>query len=135
QPEPGRFPARREHAGRRAQWRADRARARLAAAPVRAPPVLLEERQVAPRARVHARRPSRFLGAVRLPHARRPLARRALRLAVGRRVRAFSRSRFRAFICPGVSARGIHEAARLGSASATPRTRERANARTAKTYT
>src|ERR1051326_4894648 len=82
QPQLRRLSARRKHAGRYAQRGADLAGARVAAAAVRSALVFLEERQVAAGLRIHGRRSPRLLGTVWLPHARRSLARRALRLAV-----------------------------------------------------
>ena len=54
-------------------------RSRLAAAPDRAREVLLEEREVAARDRAHGGRPSRLLGALRVPQRRRPVRGGALR--------------------------------------------------------
>ena len=64
-----------------AQRRAADERARLAAAPGRAEALLLEEREVGARPRLHGRREARLLGDVRLPHPRRPVDRRALLVA------------------------------------------------------
>ena len=55
-------------------------RPRLAAAPDGAPPLFLEERQVAARPGIRQRRRTRLLGSARLPHARRSLDRRTLRV-------------------------------------------------------
>src|SRR5205085_5806438 len=71
----------RERARRvRGRRRAADARARLAAPPGGAEPLLLEEREVAARARPPLDRPARLLGALRLPQRRELLERRALRL-------------------------------------------------------
>src|SRR5205085_7164504 len=53
-------------------------RARRASAAARAPPLLLEERQVGPRLEPDARRRARLLGDLRLSRSRRPVARAAL---------------------------------------------------------
>ena len=55
-----------------------RPRARRPGAAARAAPLLLEEREVGARARHDGRRRARILGAERLPHLRRPVARGAL---------------------------------------------------------
>ena len=61
-------------------WRADHDRTWRSGAFDRAAPLCMEKRQVAGGHRSHGSRPCRFLGEERLPHARRSLARRALRL-------------------------------------------------------
>src|SRR6266542_7003818 len=64
----------------RSRRRAAHARARVATAPDGAVALLLEERQVAPRARAAPRRRTRVLGALRLPQRRRLLERAAVQL-------------------------------------------------------
>src|SRR5205085_7172790 len=69
----------------RGRRRAARGRAWVAASPRRPEPLLLEEREVAPRPGAPYDRPARLLGAVRLPQRRGLLEGRALRLLALRR--------------------------------------------------
>src|SRR6185312_5450353 len=76
---PARRPARRKGLGRlRLRRGRPRTRARRPRPPPRATPLLLEERQVAPRHPHDGERRTRLLGTERLPHVRRPLARTAV---------------------------------------------------------
>src|SRR4051794_40630609 len=77
---PARGRPRRQGLGRvRVRRRAARARAWRPGASARPAPVLLEEREVAARARAAPGRHARVLGGLRLPQLRRPMARAAVR--------------------------------------------------------
>ena len=79
----------REHAGRPARRRADQPGPRLAAAIVRAAPVLLEKRQMGTPARVSEPRPTWLLGGIRLSQSRRSLEGRTVRLDLHANLKQF----------------------------------------------